>query len=284
MKNNIMKIKKKIITKIINTIITAIIIGLMIAPFFIMISVSLKSYEEVTKWPPNLIPDVFKWDNFSAVWNGDGNIKRAFMNSLIVSFSTMILCALFGTFASYGVSRFKFKGKKVFMLLVLITQMFSPVILIAPMYKIITELGLLNTYLSLIIPNTAFALPMTVWLLYGYLEGISENLEEAAMIDGCTRLQAVTKILMPLLAPGIITAGLFAFITSWNDLLFSQTFITKIEMRTLSVALTSYKSIFQTYWHKMMAASLFSVMPVFILFLLIQKYLVKGLASGGVKE
>lgn len=279
-----MKIKKKVIIKIINTLITATIIGLMIAPFFIMISVSLKSYEEVTKWPPNWIPDVLKWGNFSEVWSGDGNIKRAFMNSFIVSFSTMILCTLLGTFAAYGVSRFKFKGKKMFMLFVLITQMFSPVILIAPMYKIIIDLGLLNTYLSLIIPNTAFALPMTVWLLYGYIEGISENLEEAAMIDGCTRIQAVTKILMPLLAPGIITAGLFAFITSWNDLLFSQTFITKTEMRTLSVALTSYKSIFQTYWHKMMAGSLFSVMPVFILFLLIQKYIVKGLASGGVKE
>lgn len=279
-----MKIKKKIIIKIINTVITAIIIGLMMAPFFIMISVSLKSYEEVTKWPPNWIPEVLRWDNFSAVWNGDGNIKRAFINSIIVSFSTMILCTLLGTFAAYGVSRFRFKGKKIFMFLVLITQMFSPVILIAPMYKIMTEFGILNTYLSLIIPNTAFALPMTVWLLYGYLQVISKNLEEAAMIDGCSRLQAVTRILMPILAPGIITAGLFAFITAWNDLLFAQTFITKPEMRTLSVALTSYKSIFQTYWHKMMAASLFSVIPVFILFLLIQKYLVKGLASGGIKE
>lgn len=279
-----MKIKKKIIIKIINTVITAIIIGLMMAPFFIMISVSLKSYEEVTKWPPNWIPEVLRWDNFSAVWNGDGNIKRAFINSIIVSFSTMILCTLLGTFAAYGVSRFRFKGKKIFMFLVLITQMFSPVILIASMYKIMTEFGILNTYLSLIIPNTAFALPMTVWLLYGYLQVISKNLEEAAMIDGCSRLQAVTRILMPILAPGIITAGLFAFITAWNDLLFAQTFITKPEMRTLSVALTSYKSIFQTYWHKMMAASLFSVIPVFILFLLIQKYLVKGLASGGIKE
>ena len=107
---------------------------------------------------------------------------------------------------------------------------------------------------------------MTVWLLYGYLEGISHNLEEAAMLDGCTRLQAVTKILMPILAPGIVTSGLFAFIVSWNDLLFARTFITQSEMNTLSVALTSYQSLFQTYWHKMMAASVISVIPVFILF------------------
>lgn len=279
-----MKIKKTIIMKIINTIITASIIGLMIAPFFIMLSVSFKSYEEVTKWPPNWIPEILKWDNFSAVWSHEGNIKRAFINSLIISVSTMILCTVLGIFAAYGVSRFRFKGRKMFLFLIIITQMFSPVILIAPMYKIIVELGLLNTYISLIIPNTAFALPMTVWLLYGYLEGIPKNLEEAAMIDGCTRFQTITKILMPILAPGIITSGLFAFITSWSDLLFSQTFITKPEMRTLSVALTSYKSVFQTYWHKMMAASLFSVVPIFILFLLIQKYLVKGIAEGGIKE
>ncbi|WP_288221250.1 carbohydrate ABC transporter permease [uncultured Clostridium sp.] len=279
-----MKINKRIIIKIINTLITAMIIGLMIAPFFIMVSNSFKSYEEVTKWPPNWIPEVFRWENFHDVWNGEGNIKRAFINSIIVSFSTMTLSTVLGTFAAYGASRFRFKGKKLFMFLVLITQMFSAVILIAPMYKIITRLGLLNTYTSLIIPNTAFALPMSVWLLYGYIEGISKNLEEAAMIDGCTRLQSVRKIIMPIMAPGIITSALFAFIVSWNDLLFAQTFITKPEMRTLSVALTSYRSIFQTYWHKMMAASLFSVIPVFILFLLIQKYLVKGLTAGGLKE
>ncbi len=279
-----MKINKRIIIKIINTLITAMIIGLMIAPFFIMVSNSFKSYEEVTKWPPNWIPEVFRWENFHDVWNGEGNIKRAFINSIIVSFSTMTLSTVLGTFAAYGASRFRFKGKKLFMFLVLITQMFSAVILIAPMYKIITRLGLLNTYTSLIIPNTAFALPMSVWLLYGYIEGISKNLEEAAMIDGCTRLQSVRKIIMPIMAPGIITSALFAFIVSWNDLLFAQTFITKPEMRTLSVALTSYRSIFQTSWHKMMAASLFSVIPVFILFLLIQKYLVKGLTAGGLKE
>ena len=279
-----MKIKKSTVIKIINTLITALIIGLMIAPFFIMLSTAFKSYEEVTKWPPNWIPEVLKWNNFSEVWRDEGNIKRAFINSLIVSGSTMGICTILGTFAAYGVSRFKFKGKKPFLFLVIMSQMFSPVILIGPMYKIIVELGLLNTYLSLIIANTAFALPMTVWLLYGYLESISRNLEEAAMIDGCTRLQAVIKILMPLLAPGIITSGLFAFITSWNDLLFAQTFITKSEMKTLSVAITSYKSLFQTYWHKMMAASLISVVPVLILFLLIQKHLVKGLAAGGVKE
>ena len=284
MKNNIMKMKKSNLIKIINTIITSIIIALMISPIIIMISVAFKTYEEVTKWPPKFLPEVINFNNFIDAWSGDSSIKTPFINSLIVSISVMILTVILGILAAYAVSRFRFKGRKFFLFLVIVTQMFSAVILIGPMYKIMTELNLLNTYLALIIPNTAFCLPMTVWLLYGYFEGVSKELEEAAMVDGCTRVQAISKVLVPVLAPGVITAALFAFIIAWNDLLFAQTFITDTEMRTLSVALTSYKSIFKTYWHKMMAASLFSVMPVFILFVCIQKYLVKGLASGAVKE
>lgn len=276
--------KKLNIVKIGITVLATVIIGLMIVPFFIMVSTSLKSYAEVTKWPPSWIPDILQWENYRDVWSGDGNIRRAIFNSVIVSSSTMGICIVLGSFAAYGVSRFKFKGKNIFLFTIILTQMFSPVVLVGPMYGIIRDLGLLNTYMSMIIPNAAFSLPMTVWLLYGYLDGVSVSLEEAAMLDGCTRFQAVTKILMPITAPGLVTSGLFAFIVAWNDLLFSRSFITKPEMRTVSVALTSYKSVFETSWHSMMAASVISVVPVFILFLLIQKHLVKGLAAGGVKE
>lgn len=275
---------KNRIEKIIITSLATVVIGLMILPFFIMISTSLKSYGEVTAWPPRWIPQMLKWENYKMIWSGTGNFKTAFTNSLIVSTSTMLICTTLGSLAAYAVSRFDFKGKKSFLFIIIVTQMFSGVTLVGPMYKIVKELGLLNTHLALIIPNAAFSLPMTVWLLYGYLDGVSKNLEEAAMIDGCTRLQAVRKILLPLIAPGIITAGLFAFIVSWNDLVFARSFITKSEFMTLSVSLTTYQSLFETRWHEMMAASVISVIPVFILFLLIQKHLVKGLASGGVKE
>lgn len=270
--------------KILTTLVATVVIGLMIIPFFIMISTSLKSFTEVTVWPPDWIPDILRWENYREVWSGAGNFKRSFINSIIVSTSTMIICTVLGSFSAYAVSRFNFRGKKSFLFIIIVTQMFSAVTLVGPMYKIIKNLGLLNTHIALIIPNAAFALPMTVWLLYGYLDGISKNLEEAAMIDGCTRTQAVRKVLLPLIAPGIITSGLFAFIVSWNDLIFARSFITKTEFMTLSVSLTTYKSLFETRWHEMMAASVISVIPVFILFLLIQKHLVKGLASGGVKE
>ncbi len=270
--------------KILMTLLATVVIGIMILPFFVMISTSLKSYGEVSVWPPDWIPDVLRWDNFKEVWSGSGNFRSAFTNSLIISTSTMLICTVLGSLAAYAVSRFNFKGKKSFLFIIIVTQMFSSVTLVGPMYKIIKNLGLLNTHLALIIPNAAFALPMTVWLLYGYLDGISVNLEEAAMIDGCTRIQAVRKILLPLIAPGIITSGLFAFIVSWNDLVFARSFVTKTEMMTLSVSLTNYQSLFETRWHEMMAASVISVIPVFLLFLLIQKHLIKGLSSGGVKE
>ncbi|MFV0499779.1 MAG: carbohydrate ABC transporter permease [Bacilli bacterium] len=276
-----MKIK---MNKLVLTILLTVIAILILIPFAIMISTSFKSYAEITMWPPNLIPKTLNLENFSSVWNGDGNIKRALLNSIIVSSSVMIICIFLGSFAAYGVSRFNFKGKNLFLFTIILTQMFSPIILVGPMYKIIKELGLLNSYLAMIIPNAAFALPMTVWLLYGYLDGISPNLEEAAMLDGCTRRQAVTKIIMPLTAPGIITSGIFAFIVAWNDLLFARSFITQPQMRTISVTLTSYQSIFETSWHKIMAASVISVIPVFLLFIVIQKYLIKGLVSSGVKE
>ena len=274
----------KTLQRILLTSLATVIIGLMIIPFFIMISTSFKSFTEVTVWPPDWIPDVLRWENYKEVWSGAGNFKTAFTNSLIVSTSTMLICTVLGSLGAYAVSRFEFKGKKSFLFIIIVTQMFSSVTLVGPMYKIVRSLGLLNTHIALIVPNAAFALPMTVWLLYGYLDGISRNLEEAAMIDGCTRLQAVSKVLLPLIAPGIITSGLFAFIVSWNDLIFARSFVTKTEFMTLSVSLTNYRSLFETRWHEMMAASVISVVPVFILFLLIQKHLVKGLASGGVKE
>lgn len=275
---------KTIIKRLTITALATFVIGLMVLPFFMMISTSLKSFSEVSIWPPQWIPDVLRWENFKEVWSGSGNFKSAFKNSLIVSTSTMLICTSLGSFAAYAVSRFDFKGKKAFLFIIIVTQMFSGVTLVGPMYKTIKSLGLLNTYTALIIPNAAFAIPMTVWLLYGYLDSISISLEEAAMIDGCTRLQAVRKVLLPLIAPGIITSGLFAFIVSWNDLIFARSFVTKTEYMTLSVSLTNYQSLFETSWHTMMAASVISVVPVFILFLLIQKHLVKGLASGGVKE
>lgn len=273
--------RKRSLRTLLYTVSVFVLCLLMISPFFIMISTSLKTHTQVTQWPPQWIAENPQWNNYHDVWAGEGNIRHAFFNSIFVSGSTMLLCMVLGTLGAYAVTRFSFRGKNLFLFTIIVTQMFSAVILIAPMYSVLRDLKLLNTYLSMIIPNTAFALPMTVWLVHGYMKTIPVSLEEAAMLDGCSRLQAVFRIVMPQLAPGILTSGLFAFIVSWNDLLFARTFITESKYMTLSVALTRYSSLFETYWHQMMAASVISVIPVFFLFTLIQKHLVAGLAGSG---
>ncbi|WBW96250.1 carbohydrate ABC transporter permease [Oceanirhabdus sp. W0125-5] len=282
--NTIFKKRKGRIETILTHMLLIFIISFLVFPSVVMILTSLKKYEEVVCWPPKWFPDVIQWSNFSDVWSRSYNIKTGFINSLIVSSSTMIICIVLGSLAAYSLARFKFTGRKSFLFVMLATQMFSPVVFIIPMYEIMKSLHLLNTYACLILPNTAFSLPMTVWLLTGYFKSISTNLEEAAMVDGCSRVQAIFKVILPIAAPGIISAGIFAFIVAWNDLLFAMTFITRDEMRTLTLMLTDIGTAFEVYWHKKMAASVIGVLPVTLLFIAIQKHLVSGLTSGAVKE
>ena len=169
----------------------------MVFPSVIMFLTSVKKYEEAVCWPPKWLPEVFQWGNFADVWSGSYNIKTGFINSLIVASSTMIICIVLGSVAAYSLARFEFTGRKTFMFLMQVTQMFSPVVFIIPMYRVMISLHLLNTYICLILPNTAFALPMTIWLLTGYFKSISPQLEEAAMIDGCSRIEAIFKIILP---------------------------------------------------------------------------------------
>ena len=195
------------------------IISFLIFPLVLMVISSVKSYGEVKTWPPTWFPHVIQWSNFTDVWSGSYNLKRGFINSLVVASSTMFICIILGSLTAYALARFEFKGRKTFMFLMLATQMFSPIVFVIPMYQIMRDLHIMNTYLCLIIPNTAFSLPMTIWLLTAYFKSISPHLEEAAMVDGCSRLQAIFKIIIPIAAPGIISAGIFAFIIAWNDLL-----------------------------------------------------------------
>lgn len=276
--------KKKKANKLIKTLIIATIIFFMLIPIAIMISTSLKTYTEITLWPPKFIPDEIQWENYYEVIFGEKNIRRPFNNSLIVAITSSTICVLLGSFAAFGVTRYQFIGKKIFLFIIIFTQMFSAVILVNPMYIIFRDLGLLNTRISLIIANTASSLPMTVWLLYSYMSAIPVDMEEAAMVDGCNRMQAAKNILLPLIRPGMITAGLFAFISSWGDLIYVQTFITDPQLKTMSLALTDFQELYKTTWETQMAASVISIIPVFIIFLAIQKHLAKGVVGGGIKE
>jgi len=260
-----------------------VILMIMLFPTFVMISTSLKTFEGVFTWPPIWIPKDIQWINFKTVLFGMYSFYTSFIDSVIIASSTGIICVLLGLPAAYAFSRFRFVGRKAFLFAVLAIQMFSPVILIIPLYKVMRSTGLMDTYIALIVANTAFALPMAIWLLTAYLQSIPDSLEEAAMIDGSSRIGAIFKIILPLAAPGIITAGIYAFIIAWNDLIFALTFISKPDIRPITLALNDFAGRNIVYWNEMMAAAVLSIIPVALFFSIVQKYLVQGLTTGSIK-
>lgn len=269
--------------KVLRTIILAILIFLLLFPLAVMINSSLKSYDEIRAWPPTWFEGVLRWKNYQTVVSGNQSIMGPFFNSLQISLVTMFLCVFVGILAAYAVTRFNFKGRKTFLMVVIATQMFSSVILVNPIYVIFRNLGLLDTKISLIIANTASSLPMTIWLLYSYFSQIPKDYEEASWMDGSSRFQGIFKVVMPLALPGIITAGLFAFVTAWGDLVYAKSFVLSPELRTVSQALTDFQDLYKTTWETQMAASVVTTIPPFIIFMFIQKYLIKGMISQGVK-
>lgn len=275
--------RKKVFFKSLRTIIYAIYIVVFISPILIMLNTSLKTYDDIIKWPPKWFGSNLRWINYKVVIIGEKSILPALKNSIIVSISSALICILVGVISAYAVTRYKFKFRKSVMLIMIITQMFSEVILAAPIYMVFRRFNLLDTKIALIIANCAVCLPMSLWLLYSYLSDIPREIEEAAWVDGCSRLQGVKFIVAPLIVPGLITAFLFAFIRAYGDLMFSRTFILSPGNRTIAMALTDFQSLYKTTWETQMAASVISMLPTLIIFIFIQKFLIKGIISDSVK-
>lgn len=255
----------------------------MLFPIAVMISTSLKSFDNIFTWPPQWIPASPQWSNYIKVWFGEYHFQRPFFNSLFIAGTTAVVTILIGFPAAYAMTRFRFFGRNALLFIVLVTQMFSPIVLIVGLYQLMKTYHLLNTYTSVIITLCAFTLPMAVWLLYGFLKNVPVELEEAASVDGCSRLRGILKIIMPLSAPGISMAGIYAFIIAWNNLLIPLIYISKPGMRPISLALTDFVGQNVIYWHEMMAASVITTLPIAIMFSFVQKYFIKGFMAGAVK-
>ncbi|MGO4987104.1 carbohydrate ABC transporter permease [Gallicola sp. Sow4_E12] len=271
-------------SKGIRTLLMTGIIVLLLFPIAVLFNTSLKTYSQITQWPPTWFEKPLLWQNYMEVLFGDKSIARPFLNSIQISLASMVVCIAIGILAAYAVSRYEFAGRRTFLKIVIITQMFTSVILVNPMYVIFRNLGLLDTKISLIISSAASSLPMTIWLLYSYFSQIPKSYEEASWIDGCNKIQAIRYIILPLAFPGIITAGLFSFIMSWGDLVYAKAFILSPKLRTISLYLTDFRELYKTSWETQMAACVIAVIPPFILFMIIQKYLVRGMVSDGVKS
>jgi multiple sugar transport system permease protein len=268
---------------IIAYVILAIVVLYTVTPFLWMIFTSLKSDKEAVAIPPTLWPKEPTLEAYIQIliW---GNFPIWFLNSSIIALGTALLSTLIGSFAAYGFSRFSFLGRATLIGIILASQMLPGVLLVGPYFKMLTTVGLYNTYLGLIIAFTAITLPFSTWMLKGFTDTVPEELDDAALIDGCTPLGAYFRVVMPLIAPGMVATVIFAFLLVWGDLLWVLVLTSGEEMTTITLGLTRLVTQFRIIWPQLMAGAVVGALPPLILYLLLQNYLVEGLTAGAVKE
>ncbi|ERI14874.1 carbohydrate ABC transporter permease [Brucella sp. RRSP16] len=251
-------------------------------PIFWLVKVSVTPNDLLYSEGVRLWPSRMTFDHFSHVLN-NSSFPLFFCNSLIVSGSTAIIVTLLASLSGYALSRFNFRAKYWIVALMLLTQMFPLVMLIAPIYKIMAPLGLTNSLLGLVIVYSAFNVPFATFLMQSFFDGIPKDLEEAAKIDGATQFMAFRQIILPLTLPGIAATLGFVFTAAWSELLFALMLISGNDSATFPVGLLSFVSKFSVDFGQMMAAGVLALIPACVFFFLIQRYLVQGLTAGAVK-
>lgn len=274
--------KKKLIRQSIIYILVALLLIFVLFPFAWMVSIALKTPEEQFRVPPTLLPSHFTLQNFLTLSQHPVFI-HFFLNSILIASTTTLLVVFVTIFCAYSFSRLKFPGRTSLLSIIILTQLFPLAAIIVPIYIIMSRVGLINTHFSLIIAYLSFTVPISVWLLRGFIQGIPPELEEAAMVDGCGRLQAFIKIILPLSRPGIAATAAYIFFVSWQEFMFALTFITDEHKRTLTVGILDFVGQYTTDWGSLMAASVCICLPVFVLFLILQKQLITGLTRGALK-
>ena len=251
-------------------------------PYFAMLCTALKSREEIFSAAGTVLPITALWSNFIDIWSR-APMARYMLNSVMIAGGSTIIAMLCGIPAAYALARMKFRGQTAFLGFVIVSQMFAPVVLLIGIYQVMQVLHLTDSILGLIFINAAFNQAFTIWLLRGTFMGISAEMEQAATIDGCTRVQSMMRVLLPVAAPGIVTTLIFIFINAWNEYTVALCLISTDTNKPLTVGINIFNGYNMIEWQYLFAASIFAIIPVVILFMCIEKNLVSGLASGGVK-
>jgi N,N'-diacetylchitobiose transport system permease protein len=252
-------------------------------PVYWMVNSSFLDRNEIRSPTPTWVPFGGSLDNYRTVFEGD-QFLDALKMSLMVTILTVAVALLFAFIAAVAVTRFRFRGRMSFVITLLVIQMIPVEGLFISQYKMLEAIDLLNTVLGLTLVYVALVLPFTVWTLRGFVAGVPYELEEAAMMDGCSRTQAFFRVTFPLLAPGLVATGVFGFIQAWNEFTLALVVMTKEESRTLPLWLTTFSDVNRgTDWGGVMAGSTLIAIPVVVFFLLVQGRMVAGLTAGGVK-
>jgi ABC-type glycerol-3-phosphate transport system permease component len=251
-------------------------------PFFWQLLTSFKPEAQLLVLPP-LLPPHLTLEHYRAVLE-QSMIPRALINSSGIAALTTGMALVLGLFAGYAMARLPVSGKGLLLLGIVASTAFPQIAIVSPLYLLMRALGLRDTWLALILAHTSFALPLMIWLLAGFIREIPTELEEAALIDGAGRLRVLRWIILPLVAPGLASAALLTFLASWNEFLFAYTFTATEASRTVPVALALFPGVFEVPWGNIAAASILASLPPVLIVVGLQRYLVRGLLAGALKE
>jgi multiple sugar transport system permease protein len=277
--------KNTILKNIIFVVLLIILLTFVLLPFVTMLSSSFKPDNEQNTFPPQIMPKNPTMEHYKGVLNPDiFPFLIYFKNSLLVAFLSAGIGIVISIFGSYSFARLEYTGRAAIQRGVLLVYMFGGVLLVIPLFQLITKLGLFDTRTSLIVTYVVQTLPVSLYMLGNYFRTVPESIEEAAIIDGCSRLEVIYRIVIPLSAPAIVSVFIYAFMIAWNEYLFASVFINSSQLRTLPLGLNQLFYTQHYVWGRMMAASILTAIPVIILFLSIERFITGGLTFGGVKE
>ncbi|HEU5193445.1 MAG TPA: carbohydrate ABC transporter permease [Methylomirabilota bacterium] len=255
---------------------------LVLVPFWWIASMSFKTYEQIQFAQSIYVPRPFTWENYTGLWL-ETRFPLWLRNSAITAVVVTLITTVVGCLGGYAVARLRFPGREAVASLILILYLVPPALLFIPLYRVLAELGATNSLAALFLSYPTFTVPFCTWLLIGFFKALPAELEEAALVDGATRMSALVRVLLPLAAPGIVAAAIFAFTLSWNEFLYALVFIQDERTITVPVGLNLliYGDVF--HWGQLMAASVITTVPVVALYMFIHRWMVEGLAAGGVK-
>lgn len=263
---------------------SVLILCFLLFPLYWALNTSLKTEQEIFRNPPTFYPHEVNTSSYAAqVESGDFNMFRSFGNSFAISMGAMLIAVVLAVPASYGIAKYRFKGRKVALLSFLVTQMLPVSVLLTPMFIMFKNMHVYNTWTSAILADATIGIPFSVLILKNYFASIPSDLEEAAYLDGCNRFTAFLRVLIPIAKPGVMVCAIFSFLYAWGDLAYGMTFILDQEMRPITAGIFNFMGQYGTKWSYLTAFAVVTIIPVALIFIFMQKYIISGMTSGAVK-
>ena len=261
------------------SVVSVVILCILLFPLYWALITSLKTEQEIFQNPPTFYPHVLNSKSYAAqVETGDFNMFRSFANSFLISVWATVIAVLLAVPASYGIAKYHFKGRKIMLLSFLVTQM-----LLTPMFIMFKNMHVYNTWVAAVLADATIGIPFSVLILKNYFSSIPKDLEEAAYLDGCNKFTAFIRILIPIAKPGVMVCAIFSFLYAWGDLAYGMTFILDQEKRPITAGIFNFMGQYGTKWSYLTAFAVVTIIPVALIFIFMQKYIVSGMTSGAVK-